>query len=98
MAKKADEAKNAKLMDDRAKALETTLASLEKQFGKGTVMKLGEQAHMKVDVVPTGCLELDLALGVGGWVYGRRLLARRRAAREALEAGEGDDTGKQGEA
>lgn len=39
-----------------------------------------------------------LALGVGGWVYGRRLLARRRAAREALEAGEGDDTGKQGEA
>ena len=37
-------------------------------------------------------------LGVGGWVYGRRLLARRRAAREALEAGEGDDTGKQGEA
>ena len=65
MAKKADEAKNAKLMDDRAKALETTLASLEKQFGKGTVMKLGEQAHMKVDVVPTGCLELDLALGVG---------------------------------
>lgn len=47
MAKKADEAKNAKLMDDRAKALETTLASLEKQFGKGTVMKLGEQAHMK---------------------------------------------------
>lgn len=39
-----------------------------------------------------------LALGVGGWVYGRRLLARRRAAREALEAREGDDTGKQGEA
>ena len=39
-----------------------------------------------------------LALGVGGWVCGRRLLARRRAAREALEAGEGDDTGKQGEA
>ena len=71
MAKKADEAKNAKLMDDRAKALETTLASLEKQFGKGTVMKLGEQAHMKVDVVPTGCLELDLALGVGGIPKGR---------------------------
>ena len=71
MAKKADEAKNAKLMDDRAKALETTLASLEKQFGKGTVMKLGEQSHMKVDVVPTGCLELDLALGVGGIPKGR---------------------------
>ena len=71
MAKKADEAKTAKLMDDRARALETTLASLEKQFGKGTVMKLGEQTHMKVDVVPTGCLELDMALGVGGIPKGR---------------------------
>ena len=39
-----------------------------------------------------------LALGAGGWVCGRRLLARRRAARKALEAGEGDDAGKQGEA
>ena len=49
MAKKAAEEKAAKALDDRAKALETTLASLEKQFGKGTVMKLGEQAHMKVE-------------------------------------------------
>ena len=71
MAKKAAEEKAAKVMDDRAKALETTLASLEKQFGKGTVMKLGEQTHMKVDVIPTGCLELDLALGVGGIPKGR---------------------------
>ena len=59
------------MMDERARALETTLASLEKQFGKGTVMKLGEQAHMKVDVIPTGCLELDMALGVGGIPKGR---------------------------
>ncbi|MBR5232171.1 MAG: recombinase RecA [Clostridia bacterium] len=58
-------------MDERARALETTLASLEKQFGKGTVMKLGDQAHMKVDVIPTGCLELDMALGVGGIPKGR---------------------------
>ena len=71
MAKKAAEEKAAKVLDDRAKALETTLASLEKQFGKGTVMKLGEQTHMKVEVVPTGCLELDLALGVGGIPKGR---------------------------
>ena len=71
MAKKAAEEKTVKVMDDRAKALETTLASLEKQFGKGTVMKLGEQAHMKVEVIPTGCLELDLALGVGGIPKGR---------------------------
>ena len=60
-----------KVQDERARALETTLASLEKQFGKGTVMKLGEQTHMKVDVIPTGCLELDLALGVGGIPKGR---------------------------
>ena len=71
MAKKAAEEKAAKVMDDRAKALETTLASLEKQFGKGTVMKLGDQTHMKVEVIPTGCLELDLALGVGGIPKGR---------------------------
>ena len=72
MAKKAAaEEKAAKVMDDRARALETTLASLEKQFGKGTVMKLGDQTHMKVEVIPTGCLELDLALGVGGIPKGR---------------------------
>ena len=44
------------------------------------------------------CWWLSVHMGVGGWVYGRRLLARRRSAREALEAGEGDDNGKQGEA
>ena len=72
MAKKTPEEKpETKVKDDRAKALETTLASLEKQFGKGTVMKLGDQSHMKVDAIPTGCLELDLALGVGGVPKGR---------------------------
>ena len=68
---KAKETAAQNMMDERARALETTLASLEKQFGKGTVMKLGEQAHMKVDVIPTGCLELDMALGVGGIPKGR---------------------------
>jgi recombination protein RecA len=57
--------------DERARALEMTLSALDKQFGKGTVMKLGEQTKMKVDTVPTGCLELDLALGVGGIPRGR---------------------------
>jgi len=70
-AKAKETAAAQKVMDERARALETTLASLEKQFGKGTVMKLGEQAHMKVDVIPTGCLELDMALGVGGIPKGR---------------------------
>ncbi|MBR5382900.1 MAG: DNA recombination/repair protein RecA, partial [Clostridia bacterium] len=73
MAKKAEEKKDTKqaVQDDRARALETTLVSLEKQFGKGTVMKLGDQTHMKVDAIPTGCLELDMALGVGGIPKGR---------------------------
>ena len=71
MARKAAEKEVASVMDERARALETTLASLEKQFGKGTVMKLGEQNHMKVDVIPTGCLAIDLALGVGGIPKGR---------------------------
>ncbi len=70
-AKAKETAAAQKVMDERARALETTLASLEKQFGKGTVMKLGEQSHMKVDVIPTGCLELDMALGVGGIPKGR---------------------------
>jgi len=70
-AKAKETAAEQKVMDERARALETTLASLEKQFGKGTVMKLGDQAHMKVDVIPTGCLELDMALGVGGIPKGR---------------------------
>lgn len=73
MAKKSEEKKDTKqtVQDDRARALETTLVSLEKQFGKGTVMKLGDQTHMKVDAIPTGCLELDMALGVGGIPKGR---------------------------
>src|SRR5438309_2147996 len=52
---------------DKAKALENAIAHIEKQFGKGSIMKLGEaQQRMAVDVVPTGSIELDIALGVGG--------------------------------
>ncbi|MBQ7182906.1 MAG: recombinase RecA [Clostridia bacterium] len=56
---------------EKAKALEMTLHALEKEFGKGTVMKLGDKAALQVETVPTGCLELDLALGVGGIPKGR---------------------------
>ncbi len=52
-------------------ALDRALADLDKQFGRGTVMKLGARTTMQVDSVPTGCLELDLALGVGGIPRGR---------------------------
>ena len=55
----------------KQKALDTTLANLKKRFGEGTVMKLGETERLKVGVIPTGSLSLDLALGVGGVPRGR---------------------------
>ena len=56
---------------DTDKALDDVLAQLEKQFGKGAVMKLGDNTHVKVEVVPSGSLSLDIALGVGGYPKGR---------------------------
>ncbi len=58
--------------EEKLKALESALAQIEKQFGKGTVMKLGENnAHMNIETVPTGALSLDIALGLGGLPKGR---------------------------
>ena len=51
--------------------METALAQIEKQFGKGAVMKLGANIAMQVDAIPTGSLGLDLALGIGGVPRGR---------------------------
>lgn len=56
---------------EKQKALEMALVQIEKQFGKGSVMKLGEAASAPVAVIPSGCLELDIALGVGGVPRGR---------------------------
>jgi recombination protein RecA len=56
---------------DRDKALESALLHLEKQFGKGTVMRLGDQAVVPIDVIPTGAIALDVALGIGGLPRGR---------------------------
>ena len=56
---------------EKMRALEATLSSIEKEFGKGTVMKLGDKTAMQVEAVPTGCLDLDMALGVGGIPRGR---------------------------
>ena len=57
--------------EDKKKALATALSQIEKDFGKGTIMKLGENAHMSVEAIPTGSLTLDLALGIGGVPKGR---------------------------
>lgn len=56
---------------DKEKALETALHQIEKQFGKGAVMRLGQNAAMQVDSIPTGSLSLDMALGIGGLPKGR---------------------------
>lgn len=56
---------------DRNAALETALAQIEKQFGKGAVMRLGQNEAMHVEAIPTGSLSLDLALGIGGLPRGR---------------------------
>ncbi len=56
---------------DKQKALETALHQIEKQFGKGAIMRLGQNAAMQVDAVSTGSLSLDMALGIGGLPKGR---------------------------
>jgi recombination protein RecA len=56
---------------DRQKAMEQALATVEKQFGKGAIMRLGENHVVDVDIIPTGCLSLDAALGIGGLPRGR---------------------------
>ncbi|MGI6669314.1 MAG: recombinase RecA [Acetivibrionales bacterium] len=58
-------------MMDKRKALEMALSQIEKQFGKGAVMKLGENINMNVESIPTGAIGLDIALGVGGVPRGR---------------------------
>ena len=66
--KKKEEAHN---ISDRNKALELALAQIEKQFGKGSIMKLGSDVKVDVETIPTGALTLDVALGVGGLPRGR---------------------------
>lgn len=58
-------------LSDRRAALEMALRQIEKQFGKGSIMKLGESTHMQVEIVPSGSLALDIALGTGGLPRGR---------------------------
>lgn len=60
-----------KINADKLKALENAMGLIEKQFGKGSVMKLGEDSHLNIDAISTGCLDLDIALGIGGVPKGR---------------------------
>ena len=58
-------------MEDKKKILEQAILNIEKQFGKGSIMRLGDAPDQKIEVIPTGCLPLDLALGCGGMPRGR---------------------------
>ncbi len=69
--KEKDKKEEAQNISDRGKALELALAQIEKQFGKGSIMKLGSHVRANVETIPTGALTLDVALGVGGLPRGR---------------------------
>jgi recombination protein RecA len=58
-------------MSDKDKALDTALSQIERQFGKGTIMRLGDQSKVDVDVISSGSIALDAALGIGGYPRGR---------------------------
>ena len=59
------------MSNDREKALEMALAQIDKQYGKGSIMRMGERTNMAIEAIPTGALALDVALGVGGLPRGR---------------------------
>ena len=71
MAVKQAEEKNAAVASEKQKALDAALSQIEKQFGKGAVMRLGEHSTLNVEAIPTGSLSLDIALGIGGVPKGR---------------------------
>ena len=64
--------------DEKQAALEAALKKIEKNFGKGAVMRMGEKVDTQISTVPSGSLALDAALGVGGYPRGRRSGAARR--------------------
>lgn len=71
MADKKRAVESAAPASDKKKALDTAIAQIERDFGKGSVMRLGENAHIVVEAIPTGSLALDIALGIGGVPKGR---------------------------
>ena len=58
-------------MEEKQKLLEQAISQIEKQFGKGSIMKITEETKQEIDVIPSGCLTLDAALGIGGFPRGR---------------------------
>ena len=73
MAVKEKENDTTSNLDERSKALKLAIEKIEKDFGKGSIMKLGDKATVNVDAIPTGALSLDVALGIGGIPRGQSL-------------------------
>ena len=71
MAEKKTSVESAAPASDKKKALDTAIAQIEREFGKGSIMRLGENSHLQVEAIPTGSLSLDIALGIGGVPKGR---------------------------
>ena len=71
MAVKEKETSETNVSEERSKALKLAIEKIEKDFGKGAIMKLGDKATVNVDAIPTGSLALDIALGIGGVPRGR---------------------------
>ena len=71
MAKEKAPVASAAPAEDRKRAIEAAMGQIEKMYGKGSIMRLGDQNNLQVDVIPTGSLSLDVALGVGGLPRGR---------------------------
>ncbi len=71
MAKKTTGVEPAQRAEDKKKALETAISQIEKNYGKGTIMRLGDNLQVNVEAIPTGSIALDLALGIGGVPKGR---------------------------
>ena len=71
MAVKTTKQETASGMTEKQKALQTAIAQIEKQFGQGAVMKLGQTSTLNVESIPTGSIGLDIALGIGGLPRGR---------------------------
>ena len=71
MAKEKAPMPSAAPAEDKKRAIEAAMGQIEKMYGKGSIMRLGDQNNLQVDVIPTGSLSLDVALGVGGLPRGR---------------------------
>ena len=71
MAKKENENETINAQSEKMKALQAAMSKIEKEYGKGSIMRMGDEQIETVDVIPTGSLNLDLALGVGGYPRGR---------------------------